>query len=127
MPVGRPVGLPRPRIASGQRDKRVTIQSIATGAGTSGFPTETATDLATVWMARKDERADERFGAAQESAYYETIWHMEYRSDMDPELVDVPKTRQLVYRGRTFNIRSATLLDRRIGIEMVTLAQSGIA
>lgn len=126
MPVGRPVLAGKPAIGAGQRWQRVTILSIATGAGTTGFPTQTPTTLASVWMARQDVRADERFGANQESAYYETTWHMEYRDDMDPELVDVPKSRKLQFRGRVFDIRAASLIDRRRAIELTTLVSSTV-
>jgi ribosomal protein S5 len=43
---------------------------------------------------------------------------------MDPDLVDVQKERRLVVSGRIFDIRAATTIGRRRGIELVTLAGS---
>ena len=110
-------------LASGVRDKHVTIQQTPEPSG-GGFPRETWTELMDVWMSRHDMRADERFTASQESAFAETQWTMPYHEDMDPEVIDVAKTRRLVYRGRIYNIRGASLLDQRMGIELITLAKA---
>jgi len=130
MPVSRQVLQGKPRLASGQRDKSVTIQQrpAADASVTSGFPVESWTTLATgVFMARLELRADERFTVSQESAAAEASWHMGYRADMDPELVDVPKRRRLVYRGKVFDSVSASMIGPRRGIELMTLAGSAIA
>jgi hypothetical protein len=78
-------------------------------------------------MSRVDVRADERFAASQDSAFTETQWHLDYRPDMDPEAINVPATRRLLFtkHGRTtvFDIRSAQLLANGRGIELITLAQ----
>ncbi len=130
MPVGRPIGVGKPATAAGQRWQRVTVEQLTaepSPPGTSsGFPGETWTALATVWMSKKDVRADERFAAGQESAYFETTWFSEYRSDIDPELVDVMATRRLNFRDRIFDIRAATQVGRQQGIEFTTLGQGRI-
>lgn len=111
---------------AGAMDREVTIQALTDGAGTSGFPVETWADLCTVWMQRMETRGSERFRAAQLSAPIETRWQMHYTAEMDPDLVDVPKKRRLVYSGRVYDITSATALDRQVGIELMTLAGSAV-
>lgn len=111
----------------GERDKAVTIQQLTASKGTSRFPVETWSALATpIWMRKMDLRQQERFAAAQLSAPAETQWEMGYRADMDPELVDVPKTRRLVYQGFAYDITSASLIGRREGIELLTLGKKAI-
>lgn len=110
----------------GTMDREVTIQALTDGVGSSGFPVETWVDLCTVWMARLEVRGSERFRAAQLSAPIETRWHMHYLSDMDPNAIDVPKKRRLVYLGRPFDITSASEIGRQVGIELLTLARSEV-
>jgi len=68
---------------------------------------------------------DERFRAEQFSAQAMTHWEMEYRDDMDPELVDVPKQRRLNYLGRIYNITAARQIGRQEAIELDTQAKVG--
>lgn len=111
--------------ASGARDRRVTIQQMTQSAGSSNFPVETWTDLTTVDM-HKDERVrQEEFTANHLSAPFETRWEAPYSSDWDPDLVDVPKVRRLLYEGRTYDIRHAEQLGRRRGVAFLTLARNG--
>lgn len=83
------------------------------------------TPLRTAWMSRTDLSADERFSSDQKSASGDTQWHMPYGADMDPELVDVPACRRLVYEGRTYDIRTATPLGWKRDIELITLSRVG--
>jgi SPP1 family predicted phage head-tail adaptor len=108
--------------SAGQRDRLVTIQQVTDGLGASRFPTEGWTDLATAWMSKRDVHQTEQFQAAQVTAPIDTQWDMEYRADMDPELVDVAKSRRLVYQGRVFDIVGAAQSGRRDGIMLSTLA-----
>jgi head-tail adaptor len=106
----------------GEREYLVQVQEATdTGSG-SGFPGQMWADLAAVWMARRVSGADERFAANQESAYAVEVWQHAYRPDMDPDTVNVPKNRRLIYRAHTYNIRSAERLDR-LTIQLVTLRQ----
>lgn len=126
MPIGRTVLGGEPRLAAGQRTRRVTIQqrSATDAKGASGRPVETWTTLAVEYMSRMDLRADERFAqTSQLSAFTDTQWHMPYRADMDPELVNVPKLRRLSYEGRIYDITTATRIGDKQGIELTTLAQ----
>lgn len=117
---------PRSESAAGRRDRLVTIEK-RTGVS-SGYPIETWVALTTAWMARNDATADERFVAsqAQEQAYQTTVWHMPYLPEMDPDLVDVPATRRLVYAGRTYNIRSAARAPGLDTVTLVTLADTTV-
>ena len=94
----------------------------------SGFPTDGAwTTLAElVPMRRERLTARERFTADQVSATDETQWLLMYRADMDPDLVDVPKVRRLVYQGRVVDIMVAQMVGRLEGIALTTLGSSRV-
>lgn len=125
MAVGRQVLTGDTELAAGQRDKYVRIERV-TVTTPEGFPVETWSPLTSVWMSRRELRGDERYRTAQESAAAEIRWQMPYQANMDPEVIDVPTTRRLVYRGRTYNIVAASLVENR-GIELVTLSATKVA
>lgn len=114
----------------GLRDRVVTIEQRSatdTADVASGEPTETWTTLVSgMPVAKTDVTGWERFRAEQTSARFDTRWEMNYRADMDPELVDVPKTRRLVLNGRVLEIVACAEIGRREGIEILTLAASGL-
>lgn len=110
--------------AAGQRDCLVTIQSKT--PATSGYPVETWATLGTEWMSKIDQTGVEQFSAGQLSAATTTIFDMPYRADMDPDLVDVPGERRLVYRGRAYDVTAATTLRRGLLIRLITLAASKV-
>lgn len=85
--------------------------------------------LADVPMSREAERAGtgEQLRDAQESAMQITRWTMPYHEDMDPDRVDVPSLRRLVYQGRAFDILDAQAIDRQVGILLRTLSASKVA
>ena len=100
-------------MSAGRRDKLVTIQSYSsTTRATSGFPTEPWETLGQEWMSERDMRGMERLHAGGMAAAFDSEWVCPYRTDMDPESIDVPKYRRLVYGGRTFDIKRAVLADR---------------
>lgn len=112
---------------AGDLDREVTIQQLTDAAGASGFPVESWTTLDdTVWMEKVNASGTERFRSAQLSAAVVTQWRLYYRADMDPDAVDVPKTRRLVYQGRVYDITSATEMGRQEGIELTTIAASRV-
>lgn len=124
MPRGAAVLSGSPRLAAGRRDSTVTIQQARPVTATTGVEIENWVDLhPTERMSRLDVRADERDAANQTSAFVETVWQMPYRCDMDPDLVDVPAKRRLVFSGRAYDIRSAVRIGRH-GIELLTVAGS---
>lgn len=108
----------------GHRDRVITIRQRGedTADPVSGEPVATWTDLVVAMPAAKhDIQGRERFAQEQLSARYDRRWIINYRLDMDPELVDVPKSRQVVYHGRAEDIVSAREIGRREGIELLTL------
>jgi hypothetical protein len=118
----------RTRLDAGQRDRIVTIQQRSntdTPDEDSGEPIETWTTLVESMPAHKvDIAAWERFKSDQTASRYDTKWEMNYRLDMDPELVDVPKTRRLVVNGRYHDIVACFEIGRRAGIEVLTMAST---
>lgn len=111
----------------GERDWVITIQSrpLADEADDSGAPIETWTDLVTMPAAKYDVSGQEKFAAQQLSASYDTRWEINYRADMDPELLQVAKFRRILHRGRVHDIVDASLIGRREGIKLMTLAKVG--
>lgn len=104
--------MPRGVVASaGDRDKLVTIEQLTEGAEESSFPSEDWATLGTAWMEKVDVSGTEEFRASQLSAPYNTRFLMDYQSNMDPDLLNVPKTRRLVYRSRQYDIQSAGFVD----------------
>jgi head-tail adaptor len=109
----------------GERDRAVTIQQLSETV-VKGVPKESWTTLvATAWMRKMGLKSSERFTAQQVKGSADTQWEMDYREDMDPELVDVVKTRRLLYLGRAYDITGADVIGRREGIELLTLSGSG--
>jgi len=112
------------RLAAGIRNRQVTIQVLTETKGSSGYPVEnwtTATPIV-VQASKDDETGEERFAANQTTAPFDTTWQIPYLASMDPELVNVPKTRRVLYQGRVHDIVSANLLGLHRGIELRTLA-----
>ena len=112
-------------IDAGERDRQITIQQLTESVGGTRFPVESWSTLATVFARREDLGGRERFMAHQLSAPYDTRWEIPYRLDMDPDEVDVPKKRRLVYKSRTYDIVSASMIGRYEGVELLTLARNG--
>lgn len=106
---------------------RVTIQRLTDGVDTSGAPTETPARLCDAWMARETVSGMEKFASNQLSASSVLRWTMRYQPNMDPDLIDVPKSRRLLYQHRAYDITEAQTLDRKAGIVLTTLAGSGVA
>ncbi len=111
---------------AGDLDREVTIQQLADSDGSSGFPVETWTTLDTVWAQKTLANGSERFKTAQLAAALVVGWNMYWRDDLDPDSVDVPKTRRLLYQGRVYDITYASEIGRREGIELMTIARSGL-
>jgi len=109
----------------GERDRLIILQTVTEGVDTEGAPMETSTTLAVVWASKAGISGQERWVRDQLSAGYDTRWQIGYRADMDPELVDVAKVRQIEYQGRTYDIVAATQLGRRDSIELLTTEKVG--
>ena len=111
----------KPRSSAGHRDRYVLIEQV--DDPDAQFPLWIP--LGFEWMSRDDTAADEHFSSDQVSAWGEAEWQMAYRAEMDPELLDVPKLRRLIYEGRTYEIRKAAPLAWKRDIALFTLARVG--
>lgn len=113
----------------GELVHEVTIQGLTDGVDASGAPLETWADLFCAWASRegmRGERGGEAMTGDQLVASQITRWIMRYDENLDPDLVDLPKTRRLVYRGRIYDIIEADPIDRAAGIELRTIASSRV-
>jgi hypothetical protein len=118
-------------VSAGQRDCLVTILEVTDETAPSGYPAEAVdveTALPSVYMAKTRElRSDlnaERYAGDQMTARTYTKWTMPYRRDMDPDRVDVPKTKRLRYLGRDYDIIDAEQTVRGREIVLTTLSSS---
>lgn len=113
-------------VASGRRDKYVQLEQGEKGTGRSTRPVVSWSLLTNVWAHKDDTGGTERFRASALDATIDATFTIPYLSTMDPELVDVPATRRIVYEGRIFDILYARQVGRRRGIELATKAGSRI-
>jgi len=106
----------------------VTIQQLTETKGPSQVPVRSWTSLVDpAWMARESQIGSETFGASQLSAEATIVWTMRYLASMDPDLVDVPKARRLIYRGRSYEIVQAEHVGRQEAIMLTTKSASKVA
>ncbi len=110
----------------GLRTKLVTIQQVTDSKGPSGRPVETWITLCQAWMERDDLTGTEHYTTAQEFSRSDVIWRMPYQSNMDPESLNEPKTRRLLYAGRVYDIVSAVPIGQHAKIELTTLANTAV-
>src|SRR5689334_13294985 len=96
------------QVPAGLRTRQVTIQQLTESKGASGYPVESWTTLVTVMASKDDEAGQERFGASQITSPFDTTWQIPYIAGIDPELLNVPKKRRLVYQNRIYDIVSAS-------------------
>jgi head-tail adaptor len=116
------------RMRPGLRDRIITIQqrSSTDAVGSSGVPVETWTTLVSAMPASREELSGgERLMTAQMSAKAEVKFGINYRLDMDPEILDVPSARRLLHNDRVHDITYARVVGRREGIELFALAKVG--
>lgn len=111
-------------IEPGHLDRRVVIQQAVSTSDSAGAPLSSWSTLGTVWMGRESIRGMERVQAGFAQSSYDARWLMHYRADMDPDVVDVPKDRRLVFGGRVQEIVGAQHLGRKQGIELTTKAST---
>jgi hypothetical protein len=119
------------RLSAGKRDHVVRLEQFAAADvadPTSGEPVETWTTLEKhMPVARIGVSGWERFKENQVTARFDDAWEMNYRADMDPDLVDLPKRRKMVYEGRELDIVYGQVIGRRAGIVVLTLASTSRA
>lgn len=112
----------RPIMDAGRRNLLVRVQYRSDGVSTSGFPVDDwdETPEKQIWMNRLTTKGTERLMAMQVQATYDAKWTMAYRTDMDPDLVDLTAERRIVWQGRVHDIVSASLSEDRMDIEILT-------
>jgi head-tail adaptor len=110
-------------IDPGLRDRSVVIQSrpVTDEVDTAGFPSPTWTALCTMWARKHAASGQERERYGQTTAAAVDVFEVNYRADLDPELLDVPKLRRVLFNSRIHDIVWAETVDRRDGIRLVTL------
>jgi head-tail adaptor len=111
----------------GELIHEVTIQQSTDEVGSSQYPVEGWKTLCPAWMSREILRGSESMQAGQPSASLVTRWVFRYLEDMDPDLVDVPKDRRLLYQGRSYEIVDAGVTGRRESLWVTTIAHSKVA
>ena len=118
------------RLHAGRRDRLVRIEqrSAADAVDGEGAPVdaEWTTLVEHMPVAQSVPQGSERLQQVQLSARYDARWEINYRSDMDPDLVNVPKLRRLVFLGRVHDITAAAVIGRRAGIELFTVAATRV-
>ena len=114
--------MPPARTPHGWRTHRVTLeQSVPTVSPSTGFPIETFTPLGDVWAYQAASSATEILAAEQLAARVGYEWRIPFRADCDPDVVDVPRLRRLVWAGRVHDIVDATRVNgQRLEIRLVT-------
>lgn len=107
---------------AGRRNLFVRVQYRSDGASSSGFPVDDwdEEDEKQIYMNRLTTKGAERLMAMQVQASYDAKWTMAYRTDMDPDLVDLTAERRIVWQGRVHDIVSASLSEDRMEIEILT-------
>jgi SPP1 family predicted phage head-tail adaptor len=98
-----------------QRQKVVVEQRVDSGGG--GFPVDMWVPLLTLWMEKVDLLGTEAWRADQLQARYTVRFIAQYAPALDPEIVDVPATHRLQFRGQTYDITNAQIVGNFEGIE----------
>lgn len=106
------------------------IQQKTEEKGPSGRPVETWSDLGCAWMEREDaaltpDRA-EHYSTNKLVARSDVRWRMLAQANMDPETINLPSERRLVYGSRIYDIVSATPGGQSGILELVTIANVGV-
>ena len=114
-------------LEAGERDRIIQIEALTESVGSGGFPVETWVLLVTMFAKRAEVRGRETHGADGVAARVTTRFEVNYRSDLDPESIDVPKVRRIKAAGRTFDIVEASQIGRREGIEFLAIASTEVA
>lgn len=118
----------RGALEPGHRDRWITIEQRPPVDETdpSGGPVEAWTPLVSMFASKADVEGRERWQAQQMASAVDTEWAINYRADMDPELLDIPTLRRIRYQGRTHDVIHAVHLGRKDGIALLTLASTKV-
>lgn len=110
---------------AGDREFKITIEKLSESTAGSGFPTEAFGQPMQVWASREYVSLQEGVRADQLSASAVMRWTIPYHFELDPDRYNIPKTRRIVYHGRTYDIQTAEMQSRQEGraIVLTTLAK----
>lgn len=128
MPSRKAARFNEARIDAGYRNKRITVQRLTESKGDAGEPVEDWDTLEPLELdaSKVDVGGYEAFGTNQLTARFDTVWGIEYREDMDPDLLSVAKLRRVLYQNRAYDIVEAYPVGHnKEGIELRTLARRG--
>lgn len=99
----------------GRLDRRITLQSLATDQSTDwNHPTQTWSDLATIWATKAPRRAAEPTEAKQVVALNVVDWYIRHRTDVDA------KMRLVDADGDIYDIVSVQEVGRKQGLKLTT-------
>jgi SPP1 family predicted phage head-tail adaptor len=103
-------------LAAGRLDRLVVIERAVTVQDEFGEPVATWSAWKTVFMGKRDIRAEERFRANQELATETTVWTSHYIDGLTP-------TDRLNVDGLLYDIVGIAELGRRAGMQITATAR----
>lgn len=111
-------------IDPGARDRSIVVQSRpSTDAVDASYaPVDTWSDLCTMWALKRRASGGERNRLGQTTVAAIDVFEVNYRADLDPEQLNVPKLRRILFNGRVYDVIDAEVVDRRDGIRLYALA-----
>lgn len=113
--------------SSGERNLLVTIQQLTEAEDTEGMPIDGDwTLLYTAQASRMPLGGREQLAAAHVQSPFDTQWQTAYRPEIDPDLVNVPKSRRLVYAGRIHDIVDAKMVGQKRAVELMTVSRGSL-
>lgn len=109
-------------MSAGEATYLVELESLNEAKAASGYPGGTWDPLVAVYAKKVTASGRERFAANQTTSPTSITWEFEYLESMDPDRLNVPKLRRLVYLGRMYDITAAALVGWHRKIRVETLS-----
>lgn len=105
----------------GKLNKRITVRrASAPTRNAMNEPVEVWGDLGKFWAEQIDQRPTESWKAGQTAAQVERVWRVRWHA----RTATISPSDRLVCDGREFQIIGVTEVGRRVGIEIVGIANS---
>ena len=108
---------------AGARRAQVTVEQRMESTD-GGFPIDVWVPLLTLWMQKIDLLGREAFQADQMTARYDVRFLGPYARALDPEVVDVPASHRLRYRGQVYDITGAAVVGNFEGVQYFAIAST---
>ena len=102
---------------AGQLDRRITLRAPTATQDAAGQQIDTMSVVATVWANEFPLRGEEGFAAAQKYGEVTTRFRIRY-------LAGITVRHDLVYDGRTYDIKAVLPIGRRVGLELIACARA---